>query len=72
MGLKDKEVKQLAYSLYYEWMCYQTLVATMRNSSYKNNVIYLPDDSSITNDYKSLLKIFKSTYHLVDPALVAT
>lgn len=51
-------------------MCYQTMVSTLRNAGYKNNTIYLPDDSSLNNDFESWLNFFGSE-NLVDPEFVA-
>lgn len=70
MGLNLPEVVQLTCAVHYEWICYQTLLYTIRNKGQQTNVVCFPDECMLKGSYEEILKYMSSCEDIVDPKIV--
>lgn len=71
MGLNLQELNTLSFALFYEWICYQTMVSTLRNGGDKSNLTYFADESHLMTNYEQLLKFLSTSEDILDPKNVA-
>ncbi|KAI6184809.1 hypothetical protein M3Y97_00636000 [Aphelenchoides bicaudatus] len=70
-GVDGDALKQLATSVFDEWLCYQCIVATSNNSGHITDEFYFSDESRLSVDYKQLLEFVQPLNGLVDAAVLA-
>lgn len=71
MGLNEDECKLLCVELFYDWICYQTLLNTYQNNGHVTGVIYLADGSGIKADSDTFYRFFKNLDGIWDRGTVA-
>lgn len=70
-GLTQDDVTLLTYSIFYEWVCFQTITATLRNDGNIKNLLFFPDDSSVGTSFDNWLDFFALSDNIIDFGSVA-
>ncbi|KAI6193472.1 hypothetical protein M3Y96_01021400 [Aphelenchoides besseyi] len=66
LGLDDRQIYDLARSIFYSWICFTTVTTTARNGGFKNNEIYYVDESHMRVDYHYVLAHYRSCSTIID------
>ncbi|KAI6196115.1 hypothetical protein M3Y94_01070600 [Aphelenchoides besseyi] len=66
LGLDDRQIYDLARSIFYSWLCFTTVTTTARNGGFKNNEIYYVDESHMHVDYDHVFAHYRSCSTIID------
>ncbi|KAI6198492.1 hypothetical protein M3Y96_00524800 [Aphelenchoides besseyi] len=70
LGLSSKEILEFTHELFYSWICYQSSMATLRNSGHRRQIAYFVDESNICVNETAVRKYIKSYDKFLDPDLI--
>lgn len=66
LGLSPTKFNELAYSLFYTWICYHSILSILRNAGQKTKVAYFIDESHIKVEDEDIMNFMKTLDGLVD------
>ncbi|KAI6243536.1 Protein CBR-NHR-38 [Aphelenchoides fujianensis] len=70
IGLSVTEAVQLTRQLFYAWLHYQSVMATMRNSGHRRNRAYFVDESNLPVETDAIEKYIHSFGRFLDPEMI--
>ncbi|KAI6212417.1 hypothetical protein M3Y94_00021200 [Aphelenchoides besseyi] len=70
LGLTSKEILDFTRELFYPWICYQSAMATLRNSGHRRQIAFFVDESNICVNETAIRKYVESYDKFLDFELI--
>jgi hypothetical protein len=66
MGIDELELTKLGACLFYQWLSFNCIAATMRNGGHNINEAFFVDESHLPSDLEAVVKYVETFKDIVD------